>query len=248
MGQHFTYASLALRLSKVFRDEFPLARWSEPVSGGGGSAAGGGARGGGGGSPGGSAYSFGSRRREKPVGDWKPVKGVRYLQWEGKGSPCITCFRLWAVTDAHLGTAGVCPYSCTKAFSPDRVPPDAPPPPSKPPPLSAWPPSAAPAARALQVEPEPQGGTAPQGPAVMHVRAIEPAPDSYEMDGGPVIDLDAGEAAWVPGAMALSGYIDEEDDTDWPAFRSGPVYIPPTDLGKSAVADHGIAPPSGGAP
>ncbi|KAK3278360.1 hypothetical protein CYMTET_13699 [Cymbomonas tetramitiformis] len=248
MGQHFTYSSLALRLSKVFRDEFPLARRSEPVSGGGGSAAGGGARGGGGGSPGGSAYSFGSRRREKPIGDWKPVKGVRYLQWEGRGSPCVTCFRLWAVTDAHLGTAGVCPYSCTKAFSPDRVPPDAPPPPSKPPPLSAWPPSAAPAARALQVEPAPQDDTAPQGPAVMHVRSIEPAPDSYEMDSGPVIGLDVGEAAWVPGAMALSGYIDEGDDTDWPAFRSGPVYIPPTDLGKSAVTDHGVAPPSGGAP
>ncbi|KAK3234191.1 hypothetical protein CYMTET_55536 [Cymbomonas tetramitiformis] len=51
MGQPFTYASLALRLSKVFRDEFPLARLSEPVSGGGGSAAGGGTRSGGGGSP-----------------------------------------------------------------------------------------------------------------------------------------------------------------------------------------------------
>ncbi|KAK3272828.1 hypothetical protein CYMTET_18895 [Cymbomonas tetramitiformis] len=51
--QPFTYAALALRLSKTYRDEKPLARLSVPASGGDGSASGGGGRTGGGRIPGG---------------------------------------------------------------------------------------------------------------------------------------------------------------------------------------------------
>ncbi|KAK3261117.1 hypothetical protein CYMTET_29965 [Cymbomonas tetramitiformis] len=75
----FTYAALALRLSKTYRDEKPA--WpdsvSVPASGGDLPASGGGGRSDGGRIPGGSALAFGDRRMEKPVGDWKPIKNVR---------------------------------------------------------------------------------------------------------------------------------------------------------------------------
>ncbi|KAK3273977.1 hypothetical protein CYMTET_17816, partial [Cymbomonas tetramitiformis] len=109
----FTYAALALRLSKTYRDEKPLPRLAVPASGGDLPAPGGGGRSRGGRIPGGSALAFGERRMEKPVGDRKPVKNVWYLQWEGKGVLCVTCFRLWAATDGHLATGGVCPFSCS---------------------------------------------------------------------------------------------------------------------------------------
>ncbi|KAK3275471.1 hypothetical protein CYMTET_16401 [Cymbomonas tetramitiformis] len=73
--------------------------------------------------------------------------GATLLVWEGTGRPCITCFRLWAVTTGHIDTEGICPYVCTQAFAPGRAPAKAPAAPANPPPpLSEWPPSAAPRA------------------------------------------------------------------------------------------------------
>ncbi|KAK3236271.1 hypothetical protein CYMTET_53573 [Cymbomonas tetramitiformis] len=140
-GRPFTFASLALRLGKVFRDEPPLARPTAPTP----PTSGGAGRGGGGKPPAGAAMAFGKRRFAPPVGEeWKRQEaGGRYLVWEGTGMPCITCFRLWGVTTGHMDSDGICIYSCTAAFVPGRAPPNVPPPPSAPPPLTAWPPSAA---------------------------------------------------------------------------------------------------------
>ncbi|KAK3257862.1 hypothetical protein CYMTET_33067 [Cymbomonas tetramitiformis] len=99
----FTYATLALRVSEIFRDESPLARLSAPsppASGGGGrgGAGGGGGKGsaGGGKATVGSVYAAGWKKLVPPNGEWKPVKNARYLQWEGTGIVYVTCFRLWA--------------------------------------------------------------------------------------------------------------------------------------------------------
>ncbi|KAK3287409.1 hypothetical protein CYMTET_5083 [Cymbomonas tetramitiformis] len=90
-GHRFSYAALALRLAKVFRDEAPLARLAAPPS----AASGGGGRSGGGKAPAGAALALGKRRFAPPVGEWKRQEsGDRYLVWEGTGMPGVTCFRL----------------------------------------------------------------------------------------------------------------------------------------------------------
>ncbi|KAK3247068.1 hypothetical protein CYMTET_43420 [Cymbomonas tetramitiformis] len=64
--------------------------------------------------PVGSVHALGARQKlVPPVGDWKPVRNARYIQWEGTGLVCVNCFRLWAVTTGHLDSDGVCPYSCS---------------------------------------------------------------------------------------------------------------------------------------
>ncbi|KAK3281654.1 hypothetical protein CYMTET_10565 [Cymbomonas tetramitiformis] len=175
----FTYATLALRVSKIFRDESPLARLSAPsppASGGGGrgSAGGGGGRGsaGGGKATVGSVYAAGWKKLVPPNGEWKPVKNARYLQWEGTGIVCVTCFRLWAVTTVHLDTDGVCPFSCAASFAPGRAPAGAPTA-VAPPPMSAWPPAPPPAARAASLqalEPPPLADAAQTEAAAMSIR------------------------------------------------------------------------------
>ncbi|KAK3288803.1 hypothetical protein CYMTET_3740 [Cymbomonas tetramitiformis] len=100
-GQRLTYAALALRLGKVFRDESPFTRLATPPP----PAPGGGGRSGGGKSTAatvGTLTALGRRRHAPPVGEWKkPEGGGRYLVWEGTGMPCVTCWRLWAVTTGY---------------------------------------------------------------------------------------------------------------------------------------------------
>ncbi|KAK3287546.1 hypothetical protein CYMTET_4952 [Cymbomonas tetramitiformis] len=106
-----------------------------------------------------------------PGGDVE--NGGRYLAWDGTGMPCVTCFRLWAVTTGHMDeTDGVCPYVCAQAFVPGRAPALAPSTPPKPPPMSAWPPSAPPQAHALrEIELPPQDAAAqPDAAAMISVR------------------------------------------------------------------------------
>ncbi|KAK3284704.1 hypothetical protein CYMTET_7664 [Cymbomonas tetramitiformis] len=71
-------------------------------------------------------HALGWKKLAPPVGEWKPVRNARYLQWEGTGLVCVTCFRLWAVTTGHLDAEGVCPYSCAASFAPGRAPATAP--------------------------------------------------------------------------------------------------------------------------
>ncbi|KAK3237408.1 hypothetical protein CYMTET_52518 [Cymbomonas tetramitiformis] len=200
-----TFASLTLRLGKIFRDESHLARLSAPASGG---ATGGG---GGGRSSVGAIYNMGKRK------------------------PCITCFRLWAVTTGHIDTEGICPYVCTQTFAPGRAPAKAPTAPANPPPLSEWPPSAAPRAHALrELEPPMQDEDAPAAAAAMHHVRL-----SSDQPLGGDVRLSTG---WTPGfaglphagngdceppisTLAIRQHMDD-DEEDWPAFRESPVYIP----------------------
>ncbi|KAK3238861.1 hypothetical protein CYMTET_51156 [Cymbomonas tetramitiformis] len=60
----------------------------------------------------GSVYNLGRRKYDPPEGKWKKHGGGgRCLVLEGTGMPCITCFRLWAVTTGHMDTDGICPYA-----------------------------------------------------------------------------------------------------------------------------------------
>ncbi|KAK3240489.1 hypothetical protein CYMTET_49666 [Cymbomonas tetramitiformis] len=243
----FTFAALTLRIAKVFRDEYTLARLSAPsppTSGGAGrgGAGGGGGRGGGGSGGGGkptvgSMHALGWKKLAPPVGEWKPVRDARYLQWEGTGLVCVTCFRLWAVTTGHLDTDGVCPYSCSASFAPGRAPATAPTA-APPPPMSAWPPAPPPAARAnsLQaLEPPPLDDSTQPGAAVMTVR----------FSGVDLCDEQSDEEvpdATPPAFHAVHG---DDDEEDWPAFRSSPVWIPSFSGGTAATVSITDVTPSG---
>ncbi|KAK3275741.1 hypothetical protein CYMTET_16141 [Cymbomonas tetramitiformis] len=99
-------------------------------------------------------------------------------------------------------------------------------------------------------EPPKQDDPPPQGAAAMSVRAPVPSPTSSDMSE-PVIDLPpdgVSDTAWTPAALALARHIGDEDDTDWHAFHSGPVYIPPSAFNNFADVNHDRAPPSDGAP
>ncbi|KAK3246785.1 hypothetical protein CYMTET_43691 [Cymbomonas tetramitiformis] len=243
----FTFAALTLRIAKVFRDEFALARLSAPsppTSGGAGrgGAGGGGGRGGGGSGGGGkptvgSMHALGWKKLAPPVGEWKPVRNARYLQWEGTGLVCVTCFRLWAVTTGHLDAEGVCPYSCSASFAPGRAPATAPTA-APPPPMSAWPPAPPPAARAnyLQaLEPPPQDDSTQPGAAAMTVR----------FSGVDLCDEQSDEDVPDAATPAFHAVHDDGDEEDWPAFRSSPVWLPSFSGSTTATVSITDVTPSG---
>ena len=243
-GHFFTYASLTLKIATVYCDEKPLARLSSPPpppSGGGGAREK-------------SPFSAHAFRREliKPVGEWKAVRSARYLVWEGTGHPCVTCFRLFAVTDAHLKTDGFCPFSCSAAFAPGKAPPSAKPPPAKPPSTADWPPPAAPALHIAQLQPAPteQGTVPPQAtpPAgvAMSIRPWLPGLQVNHANPADFPPVDNADEPALPSSFTLAEFA--EDDETWPAFRSGPIYIPPTAVNDAAGPSTSRAPPSGGAP
>ncbi|KAK3252361.1 hypothetical protein CYMTET_38339 [Cymbomonas tetramitiformis] len=117
---YFTFDRLALRIRVTFRDEGPLATLSPSST---------------------SDSQVGSGYRPKlcpappdtptamalrpqhqsstPLeGEWKAEStSSLYKKWVGKGFPCVTCFRMWAVTDAHTETRGACPYACKESFA-----------------------------------------------------------------------------------------------------------------------------------
>ncbi|KAK3233198.1 hypothetical protein CYMTET_56494 [Cymbomonas tetramitiformis] len=174
-GARFSFSSLSLRICTVHRDEGRLARLTTPpppTSGGGngGRTPAGGGRGGVG-----TFMALRSDAYVEPKGTWK-AKGGRHLQWEGAGFPCVTCFRLWGLTDGHPSTKGVCPYACRQSFAPDRIPHAAKPAHDRPP-ISRWPtpPDPPPPVRAMALQ-------APQDPApdsatdvaIMGFRAADP--------------------------------------------------------------------------
>ncbi|KAK3275743.1 hypothetical protein CYMTET_16143 [Cymbomonas tetramitiformis] len=208
----FTFSTLALRIATVWQTEEHLSRLTTPPSSG---AGGGKAR-----ADGASGATFNSVRTRgavvKPVGDWKPAQNPRvpYLMWEGVGYPCVSCFRFWGVTDGHLATEGVCPYSCTASFAPSRAPPDAPTAPKRPT-VAAWaqpaggvPPAAAPG------PPASRGSPSLQHAAVDGDGDDDPAAFPFR----PLLDRDG------PGPMPDTSV--DDGDADWPALRSVP-WIPP---------------------
>ena len=210
----FTFASLTLRIAQVWRDEGHLARLASATVSGGGIRSGGGGR----------AYAFHERPIVAPVGEWKQRDAQRYLSWEGTGSPCVTCFRLWGVTDPHSDTRGFCPYSCRASFSPGKAPSTA----TKPPPqptVAAWMLLATPApaaALSLQAPPTSEGAAdlPPQDPS--------PPQDGDTASGSArsfrvaSLRAPACEDFALTADQAESAGIDP-DDFEYPAFRTTPL-------------------------
>ncbi|KAK3234186.1 hypothetical protein CYMTET_55554 [Cymbomonas tetramitiformis] len=198
---------------------------------------GGGGSGGGGKPTVGSMHALGWKKLAPPVGEWKPVRNARYLQWEGTGLVCVTCFRLWAVTTGHLDAEGVCPYSCSASFAPGRAPATAPTA-APPPPMSAWPPAPPPTPRAnsLQaLEPPPLDDSTQPGAVAMTVR----------FSGVDLCDEQSDEEVPDAAPPAFHAVHDDDGEEDWPAFRSSPVWLPSFSGGTSATVSITDVTPSG---
>ncbi|KAK3248721.1 hypothetical protein CYMTET_41820 [Cymbomonas tetramitiformis] len=208
VGLRFTFSTLALRIATVWQSEGHLSRLAPsptPGAGGGGARADG---------AGGATFNSVHTRGNivKPVGDWKPPQNPRYLVWEGVGHPCITCFRLWGVTDGqHLTTKGVRPFSCTASFAPSMAPSDAPTAPVRPT-VAAW-------ARPAGGAPPAANPNAPAGhgsPSLQHAAVDDDEPAAFPFR--PLLDRDEPEP--MPDTSVDDG------DTAWPALRSVP-WVPP---------------------
>ncbi|KAK3260576.1 hypothetical protein CYMTET_30473 [Cymbomonas tetramitiformis] len=140
-----------------------------------------------------------------------------YLEWKGTGYPCVVCFRVWGLTDAHPDTRGACPFACIESFANDKHLTTSKPAPPRPP-LTAPPAAALPATplapasfQSVRLSLPAPGGVG-DIPAVDHGALAVPAPE----DVGPPI----------PDEPVGSAHIFHDDDTDWPAFRSSPVWLP----------------------
>ncbi|KAK3233112.1 hypothetical protein CYMTET_56564 [Cymbomonas tetramitiformis] len=212
-GHAFTFSALLLRLSTVWQSEGHLARLRSPSAGSGGGKH----------TP--TSASFNSVQRSnivKPVGDWKPSprRGL-YLVWEGVGYPCVTCFCLWGLTDAHLPTRGVCPYSCAASFAPGQAPAGAPAAPPRPT-IDAW----------LQ----PPAPPAPAAAAAVHFAEGSPSPQFAPADSSDAaaftlrLPLDHDPPGPEPDDSA------DHDDDEWPALRTVP-WIPPFQGSTSSKID-----------
>ncbi|KAK3259242.1 hypothetical protein CYMTET_31757 [Cymbomonas tetramitiformis] len=233
-GHLFTFDRLALRIRLAFRDESPLATLSSPPSPD--------TRSEGSGyrpktatqkpqtpDPPGRPTAMALRAKKQsdaPLdGKWVADNPTSlYLKWSGTGFPCAVCFRVWGVTDAHPDTRGACPFVCIEAFANNKhlvtSKPAPPRPPLDPPPADTAP--APPAVPAVD---------AAVDAAFRSVRLLPPAPG-----GGDTIDDDDGDALVVPTAEDLAPPLPDEpvgaalafqdEDTDWPALRSSPVWVP----------------------
>ncbi|KAK3245448.1 hypothetical protein CYMTET_44981 [Cymbomonas tetramitiformis] len=67
-------------------------------------------------SGGGRVMAFRSRYVFAAEGKWEETGGP-YRIWNGQGRPCVVCYRLYALTDVHADTNGLCPWVCVDAFS-----------------------------------------------------------------------------------------------------------------------------------
>ena len=165
----------------------------------------------------------------------KAVRNARYLQWEGTGLVCVTCFRLCAVTTAPLDTDGVCPFSCSASFAPGRAP-TAAPTAVAPPPISVWPPVAPPAAHAVtirELEPPPHEDISLSDAAVMTLHSGRDGNIPAGNNGSTL------ETAAVPPAF----YTIDQEDEQWPAYRSGPVWLPSSAGNRGGAASSSSAGP-----
>ncbi|KAK3239339.1 hypothetical protein CYMTET_50721 [Cymbomonas tetramitiformis] len=248
-GAPYSFSTLCLRIRTVWREELAFAT---PVKDTGYTVPSGGGGGGREKKPSLNSVSFDRKPAYTtvPVGEWKaePV-GAMVRRWVGVGYPCILCFRMWGVTDAHPDTRGCCPYMCKEAFGSGRAPDTALPAGKRPPP-----PDFAAAIAAFRATDCPAGGPpvvpAPQSDAPADVAimtfvapVIDPSPQlaplSASTAGEPVVPsaeppltqpalhLACSDPDEVPedpdDDAALHGFT--EEDFDWPAFRETP-WIP----------------------
>jgi len=201
-----TFDTVVLRIRRTWQREGigRLARFPPPPASSSGGDAGSAT------APGGARHNaFRSRTVLPPEGKWEDTGGP-YKAWNGTGGrPCLICYRLYGLTDAHPDTDGLCLLACVDAFSTGRAPKSAKPPPTR---------------------PEP-----PTAPAMTSFRTEFPIDDEktetfellpLELAINPA---DPGEDP-IPPTFAFAGRDDEEgypafvDAPDFPSERRGPVF------------------------
>ena len=239
---NMTFDTVALRLRRTWQRQGvsrlarfpPLSRTdkgsvAQPSSGG--AQAGGDGR----------AFSLRQRTVVPAEGKWESGSGL-YRTWVGTGRPCVTCYRMWGVTDVHPDSSGVCPYSCAASFAAGRAPPGAPTSPVRPQPpgripatanhISQPPPATAVAAKQQSTSEPPPVGTeaAPTGtPSMMTVQV----PDGgASIDDVPVLtavqQVDSDDEGYPPlrepTLMAATvGSPAPQGDWEWPVDVRGPL-------------------------
>ena len=146
------------------------------------------------------------------MGEWTASENALDRKWEGTGFPCVTCYRIWGVTDPHPRTKGICPYVCEAAFAPGRAPSGCRPPTDRTDPTvflqtaNLTPPVAiTPAA--------PSAPTPPAVPAQASAMHIRVPPQDF-----PVASVQPASG----GAADKATFGNSDSDDDWPAFRETP--------------------------
>ncbi|KAK3267218.1 hypothetical protein CYMTET_24212 [Cymbomonas tetramitiformis] len=140
------------------------------------------------------------------------------------GTPAFRAFAsLWGVTDGHLSTKAVCPFSCAAAFAPGQVLAGAPAAPRRPRTVTAW--------------FQPAGTAAPAAAATPRQAAGSPS-----LQFAAVVD-DAVEEGGSPAAFTFRPHVDRGDGDDWPALRTVP-WIPSFQgtAAESNIAEQGEQP------
>ncbi|KAK3280590.1 hypothetical protein CYMTET_11580 [Cymbomonas tetramitiformis] len=183
----------------------------------------------------------------KPVGEWRPEPaGALIMRWKGVGYPCILCFRLWGLTDAHHDTKGICPFTCKEAYNVSRVPDSALPAGNRPLPrefaaaLASFQGAGGATAQSVvlaeqQPDPPPDAAVmtfmappADPPPSLDHAPAADSGVHSVPADGPNAAGMPQHggslDFAFEPEPIAMLGFADGEED--WPAFRETP-WIPP---------------------
>ncbi|KAK3289024.1 hypothetical protein CYMTET_3523 [Cymbomonas tetramitiformis] len=165
-------------------------------------------------SGGGRVMAFRNRPVITAEGKWEDTGGP-YRIWNGQGRPCVVCYRLYALTDVHADTNGLCPWVCVDAFSTGRPPPTASAPIERPALTSdTW----------QKRDPQQKQPSAmtfrPQVPVSTGPGDVLPADVPFPGVDAPSTDE---EEADPPTFAMIAGYESEED---WPAFRDGPVWTP----------------------
>ncbi|KAK3266464.1 hypothetical protein CYMTET_24912 [Cymbomonas tetramitiformis] len=179
------------------------------------------------------------------------------MRWKGVGYPCILCFRLWGLTDAHHDTRGICPFTCKEAYNASRVPDAALPAGNRPLPrefaaaLASF--QGAGGATAQSVVLAEQQPDPPPDAAVMTFMA-SPADPPPSLDHAPAADSDVhsvpAEGSDTAGMPQHCGSLDfafdsepitmlgfAEGDEDWPAFRETP-WVPPFNGSSKTDQEH----------
>ncbi|KAK3272575.1 hypothetical protein CYMTET_19138 [Cymbomonas tetramitiformis] len=172
--------------------------------------------------PSANAFGSGSSYAVKPVGKWAAQPpGSLVKKWVGTGFPCLVCFSMWALTDNHADTKGICPFMCKEAFGPDRAPDSAQPAGSRPAPPSAATIAhlASPAAEQVPTDDVVVLGAPNPEPVASFqtvIADLDP-PDATSHEGG----LDAEDSTVVDGMTpaAFASAVHADEDFDFPALR-----------------------------
>ncbi|KAK3241948.1 hypothetical protein CYMTET_48327 [Cymbomonas tetramitiformis] len=178
-----------------------------------------------------NTFAEGTRNYDgKAEGEWKGQHGAVVKRWVGKGYPCLLCFRMWALTDTHESTKGLCPYTCKEAYVDGRAPPTARPAVTRPPPTPSIHHLSQPAADPV-VPPPPDSVVHPSSDSVVPAQpaAADPAPFMTLQVGeqrshvGDPFDFpppaDEGPAETYDISTPAMHFANLPDDIEFPPFR-----------------------------